>query len=61
MEIPFLSIADHVPEPGERWRVNFTRIDRPEGEATGAQRVGADLCWTINSTCRESLERLFSE
>jgi hypothetical protein len=32
MEIPFLSVADHIPGRGETWRVNFTRIDRPDGE-----------------------------
>lgn len=30
--IPFLSVANRVPETGEAWRANFTRIDRPVGK-----------------------------
>lgn len=29
--IPFASISERPPVAGDRWRVNFTRIDRPEG------------------------------
>lgn len=32
LSIPFTSIAAAPPEPGQRWRANFTRIDRPLGE-----------------------------
>lgn len=31
LAIPFYSVANRPPNPGERWRANFTRIDRPEG------------------------------
>jgi len=30
LSIPFASLAGRCPAPGEVWRVNFTRIDRPE-------------------------------
>jgi hypothetical protein len=29
LAIPFVSVAGASPRRGERWRVNFTRIDRP--------------------------------
>ncbi len=29
--IPFASVAPVPPAPGQRWRANFTRIDRPPG------------------------------
>jgi hypothetical protein len=29
--IPFAAIAPRAPAPGEVWRANFLRIDRPEG------------------------------
>ena len=29
--IPFASISERPPVAGDRWRANFTRIDRPEG------------------------------
>ena len=32
LSIPFESLAARCPSAGERWRVNFTRIDRPTGE-----------------------------
>jgi len=32
LRIPFESIAAAPPTPGQRWRANFTRIDRPPGE-----------------------------
>jgi hypothetical protein len=31
LRIPFTSVAAAAPVPGNRWRVNFTRIDRPQG------------------------------
>lgn len=31
LAIPFESLSGSCPERGSRWRVNFTRIDRPEG------------------------------
>lgn len=31
LSIPFESVANQTPEPGTRWRANFTRIDRPAG------------------------------
>jgi hypothetical protein len=31
LRIPFSSVSPAPPEPGQRWRVNFTRIDRPPG------------------------------
>ena len=31
LAIPFESLSGRRPAPGARWRVNFTRIDRPEG------------------------------
>ena len=31
LAIPFRSLAAAPPQPGEQWRVNFTRIDRPPG------------------------------
>jgi len=32
LAIPFGSVAGRCPEPGDAWRENFTRIDRPKGE-----------------------------
>ncbi len=32
LSIPFASVAGAPPLPGQRWRANFTRIDRPPGE-----------------------------
>ena len=32
LAIPFGSVAACHPKPGEVWRANFTRIDRPEGK-----------------------------
>jgi hypothetical protein len=32
LRIPFESVSAGPPLPGHRWRANFTRIDRPEGE-----------------------------
>jgi hypothetical protein len=32
LSIPFASVAAAPPVPGQRWRANFTRIDRPPGE-----------------------------
>ena len=32
LSIPFASVAAAPPVVGERWRANFTRIDRPPGE-----------------------------
>lgn len=32
LRIPFTSVAAAPPAPGQRWRANFTRIDRPPGE-----------------------------
>jgi len=32
LRIPFASICNQTPEPGTRWRANFTRIDRPTGQ-----------------------------
>jgi hypothetical protein len=32
MAFPLRSLATEVPAPGARWRVNFYRIDRPEGK-----------------------------
>jgi len=32
LALPFADIAPEVPKPGTQWRVNFCRIDRPEGE-----------------------------
>ena len=32
LSIPFESVATAPPVAGERWRVNFTRIDRPHGK-----------------------------
>jgi hypothetical protein len=32
LSIPFASVAAGPPVAGERWRANFTRIDRPAGE-----------------------------
>jgi len=32
MAIPFRSLSGNNPSAGARWRVNFTRIDRPKGE-----------------------------
>lgn len=31
MALPFASLSGGTPKKGTRWRVNFTRIDRPEG------------------------------
>lgn len=31
LAIPFQSLSGNAPESGSHWRVNFTRIDRPEG------------------------------
>ena len=31
LSIPFRSLAATAPEPGETWRANFFRIDRPPG------------------------------
>jgi hypothetical protein len=31
LSIPFASVVNETPVPGTRWRVNFTRIDRPPG------------------------------
>ncbi len=31
LAIPFASLANRSPVPGDSWRVNFTRIDRPTG------------------------------
>jgi len=31
LNIPFTSVVNETPAPGTRWRVNFTRIDRPPG------------------------------
>ncbi len=31
LAIPFQSLSGRAPDPGSHWRVNFTRIDRPEG------------------------------
>lgn len=31
LAIPFLSLSDAAPQVGDRWRVNFCRIDRPPG------------------------------
>ncbi len=33
LAIPLGSVAAQTPLAGERWRVNFCRIDRPQGEA----------------------------
>ncbi len=30
LAIPFLSLSAAAPQPGDRWRVNFCRIDRPQ-------------------------------
>ena len=32
LRIPFESVTSGAPAPGQRWRANFTRIDRPPGE-----------------------------
>ena len=32
LAIPFTSITATLPKPGERWRANFLRIDRPTGK-----------------------------
>jgi hypothetical protein len=32
LRIPFESMGATPPVPGQRWRANFTRIDRPPGE-----------------------------
>lgn len=32
LAIPFLSVTNRVPEAGDTWRANFTRIDRPKGK-----------------------------
>lgn len=32
LAIPFSSISAASPRPGDEWRVNFTRIDRPLGK-----------------------------
>ena len=32
LAVPFSSLSGRCPNAGERWRVNFTRIDRPKGE-----------------------------
>jgi hypothetical protein len=32
LSIPFASVSAAPPLPGQRWRANFTRIDRPLGE-----------------------------
>lgn len=34
--IPFDAVAGTPPEPGVRWRVNFLRIDRPDGAGAEA-------------------------
>ena len=31
LAIPFRSLAAAPPQPGDQWRANFTRIDRPPG------------------------------
>ncbi len=31
LSLPFASLTLGAPQAGEKWRVNFTRIDRPEG------------------------------
>jgi hypothetical protein len=31
LALPFAEIAPELPQPGTQWRVNFCRIDRPEG------------------------------
>jgi len=31
LSIPFRSVTAAPPQPGDRWRVNFCRIDRPAG------------------------------
>lgn len=38
LNIPFASISGSAPEPGRRWRANFTRIDRP---AEGPRELSA--------------------
>ncbi|MEI6713370.1 MAG: carbohydrate-binding family 9-like protein [Verrucomicrobiota bacterium] len=32
LAIPFASLTSRMPQSGEQWRVNFTRIDRPKGK-----------------------------
>ena len=36
LSLPFESLLGRSPEPGECWRVNFFRIDRPHGAGTEA-------------------------
>lgn len=37
LAIPFEALAAPVPRPGTCWRVNFLRIDRPDGTGTEAE------------------------
>lgn len=37
LAIPFEALAAPVPSAGTRWRVNFLRIDRPDGPGTEAE------------------------
>ena len=32
LHLPFSSLTLQLPQPGSRWRGNFTRIDRPRGQ-----------------------------
>lgn len=48
--IPFLSVSRKVPEIGEQWRVNFTRIDRPGGPAAGPDRELSAWSPTMHGT-----------
>jgi hypothetical protein len=37
LSIPFAALGPERPVPGTRWRVNFLRIDRPDGPGTEAE------------------------
>ena len=42
LAIPFAALgAEATPRPGDRWRVNFLRIDRPDGSGSERRELSA--------------------